>query len=203
MSPGHQTRQYIPITIRNHLETGRLWTSSINGYWLGERERERERERGGGDKERYIIDISLDFEGASEGDACYMAPELMEGRFSPAADIFSLGISLFEVACDLQLPSNGEAWHMLRRGELPHEFIKGEREKGILFVIYFFSDLSPDLLSLLSQMMASDPFSRPSIGQLFKHKRLRIMELFEPAVRLKNRLVSNVNGELVILTSLS
>lgn len=48
-------------------------------------------------------------------------------------------------------------------------------------------------------MMASDPFSRPSIGQLFKHKRLRIMELFEPAVRLKNRLVSNVNGELVIL----
>lgn len=54
-----------------------------------------------------------------------MASELMEGKFSPAADVFSLGISMLEVACDLQLPSNGETWQMLRRGDLPNEFIKG------------------------------------------------------------------------------
>ena len=57
----------------------------------------------------------------------------MEGRFSAGADVFSLGISILEVACDLQLPSNGESWHMLRRGELPEDFIKSwrhERERG-------------------------------------------------------------------------
>ena len=53
----------------------------------------------------------------------------MEGRFSPGADVFSLGISMLEVACDLQLPSNGESWHMLRRGELPEDFIKSWRHK--------------------------------------------------------------------------
>lgn len=77
-----------------------------------------------------------------------MAPELMEGRFSPAADIFSLGISLFEVACDLQLPSNGEAWHMLRRGELPHEFIKGERERRGYYFLFISSQIYPQTCSL-------------------------------------------------------
>ena len=80
-----------------------------------------------------------------------MAPELMEGRFSPAADIFSLGISLFEVACDLQLPSNGEAWHMLRRGELPHEFIKGEREReGDIIYLFLLRFIPRPALSVIS-----------------------------------------------------
>ena len=55
----------------------------------------------------------------------YMADKLLKGRFSTAADIFSLGISLLELACDLELPSGGEGWHSLRNGELPKDFVKG------------------------------------------------------------------------------
>ncbi|XP_011403057.1 PREDICTED: membrane-associated tyrosine- and threonine-specific cdc2-inhibitory kinase-like isoform X2 [Amphimedon queenslandica] len=121
-----------------------------------------------------VSSMDTDFEGASEGDACYMAPELMEGRFSPGADVFSLGISMLEVACDLQLPSNGESWHMLRRGELPEDFIK---------------NLSPDLLSLLTSMMSHNPQSRPCVNQILGHRKLRRMQLFEPAVKLKNKIV--------------
>lgn len=67
----------------------------------------------------------LGYRGALEGDSCYVAPELLEGRFSPAADIFSLGISLLELACNLELPSSGCTWHALRGGHLPEEFIIG------------------------------------------------------------------------------
>ena len=67
----------------------------------------------------------LDFLDASEGDSRYIADELLKGRFSTAADIFSLGISLLELACDLELPSGGEGWHSLRNGELPKDFVKG------------------------------------------------------------------------------
>jgi membrane-associated tyrosine/threonine-specific cdc2-inhibitory kinase len=38
---------------------------------------------------------------AEEGDGRYMAPELLDDRFSPAADIFSIGVSLLEVAAQV------------------------------------------------------------------------------------------------------
>ena len=69
--------------------------------------------------------ISIGFREATEGDACYIADEILKGRFSSAADIFSLGISLLELACDLELPTGGESWHMLRRGCLPRRFTEG------------------------------------------------------------------------------
>lgn len=56
-----------------------------------------------------------------EGDSRYIAPELLQGIFSKAADIFSLGITILELACNLELPSNGVLWHQLRMGILPEE----------------------------------------------------------------------------------
>ena len=69
--------------------------------------------------------IISDLHDASEGDSRYIANELLKGRFSTAADVFSLGISLLELACDLELPSEGEGWHCLRNGHLPEQFITG------------------------------------------------------------------------------
>lgn len=60
---------------------------------------------------------------AREGDSRYIAPELLQGRFTKAADIFSLGIAILELACKLELPTNGILWHKLRSGLLPDEFI--------------------------------------------------------------------------------
>lgn len=56
---------------------------------------------------------------AVEGDSKYLAPEVLSGYFSKKADIFSLGITLLELACDLDLPANGTLWHELRQGSLP------------------------------------------------------------------------------------
>jgi serine/threonine protein kinase len=52
-----------------------------------------------------------------EGDARYMPPELLKsGTKHPSADVFSLGLTLFEIANDqhVEIPSEGPRWHELR-----------------------------------------------------------------------------------------
>eukprot|EP00762_Andalucia_godoyi_P000909 ANDGO_03901.mRNA.1 putative protein kinase DDB_G0291842 len=49
-----------------------------------------------------------------EGDNRYMAPELLRDVITPAADIFSLGMSLLELATNVELPSHGALWHKFR-----------------------------------------------------------------------------------------
>ena len=46
-----------------------------------------------------------------EGDNRYMAPETLQGIFTSRADVFSLGITLLSVVCDIELPKNGDMWH--------------------------------------------------------------------------------------------
>lgn len=62
---------------------------------------------------------------SSDGDSKYLAREVLEGSISTAADIFSLGITMLELATDLVLPSNGPLWHQMRNGILPEEYTKG------------------------------------------------------------------------------
>ncbi|KAJ2003255.1 mitosis inhibitor protein kinase swe1, partial [Coemansia thaxteri] len=49
-----------------------------------------------------------------EGDREYMAPELLHGVYSTAADVFSLGMMMLEIVADVVLPANGPDWHSLR-----------------------------------------------------------------------------------------
>lgn len=62
----------------------------------------------------------------TEGDSRYIAPEVLQGKFSKAADIFSLGACVLELACNIELETNGPLWQQLREGKLPQEFIQGE-----------------------------------------------------------------------------
>ena len=55
------------------------------------------------------------FEDGNEGDSVYLAPEVLDGDIGPAADIFSLGIMLFELAGQVELPANGGLWLSLRQ----------------------------------------------------------------------------------------
>lgn len=81
-----------------------------------------------------------------EGDPRYMAPELLRGDYGPAADVFrcvrkckhavwcwrskwltnsflcSLGVTILELACNIEVPNGGEGWQQLRQGCLPSEF---------------------------------------------------------------------------------
>ena len=56
-------------------------------------------------------------EEVEEGDAVYLAPELLDHSVGPvtaAADVFSLGLTMFELAADVLLPMRGPAWNDLR-----------------------------------------------------------------------------------------
>lgn len=71
----------------------------------------------------------------------------------PSSDLFSLGLTLYEMAFDLQrlrrnlvvLPSDGIHWHELRNGT--YEKLR---------------DRSPNLTSLIYALMSPEPTARPS-----------------------------------------
>nr|XP_060636563.1 membrane-associated tyrosine- and threonine-specific cdc2-inhibitory kinase [Anolis sagrei ordinatus] len=92
-----------------------------------------------------------DLSDAQEGDPRYMAPELLHGEYTKAADIFSLGITILEIACNMELPNGGEGWQQLRQGYLPPEFT---------------ADLSAELRTLLASMLEPKPHLRPSVETL-------------------------------------
>ncbi|XP_017294813.1 membrane-associated tyrosine- and threonine-specific cdc2-inhibitory kinase [Kryptolebias marmoratus] len=90
-------------------------------------------------------------EDAQEGDPRYMAPELLRGEYGPAADVFSLGVSILELACNIEVPNGGEGWQQLRQGHLPSEFTNG---------------LSVELQSVLRMMLTPEPSERPTVSEL-------------------------------------
>ena len=54
-----------------------------------------------------------------EGDREYIAPEIISRHeYSFAADIFSIGLIIVEVAANVILPDNGASWQKLRSGDL-------------------------------------------------------------------------------------
>jgi mitosis inhibitor protein kinase SWE1 len=51
-----------------------------------------------------------------EGDRRYIAPEILQGRYDKPADVFALGLIMFEIASNVWLPDNGPHWLALREG---------------------------------------------------------------------------------------
>lgn len=86
-----------------------------------------------------------------EGDGRYMALELLGGEYGTAADVFSLGVSILELGCNMEVPKGGEGWQQLRQGCLPTEFT---------------NVLSSELQMVLKIMLAPEPSERASVLQL-------------------------------------
>lgn len=100
------------------------------------------------DGEQEIHQVKEDIQ---EGDAKYMAPELLRGEYGPAADVFSLGVTMLELACNIEIPNGGDGWQQLREGCLPSEIISG---------------LSSDFQTVLQMMLAPEPSERPTVSEL-------------------------------------
>lgn len=116
----------------------------------------------------------------TEGDSRYLAPELMEGQFCLANDIFSLGISLLELACSLELPSNGSLWQELRNGILPdHAMNKFQ--------------LSQDLQTIIRSMMNPNPAMRPNVNELLEIPKLKQMSVQRRFEKVASKCVSTYN----------
>jgi serine/threonine protein kinase len=88
----------------------------------------------------------------SEGDSQYIAPELFDQDIEPtaAADIFSMGLLMFELSTNLKLPKAGTLWHQLRAGPGSPELKK------------CVAKLDPVLRQLIVQCLDPKPSARPS-----------------------------------------
>lgn len=137
---------------------------------------------------------------SSEGDCRYIAPETLERVFTKAADIFSLGITIFELSSKLELPKNGFLWHALRNGNIPVHLISRKTSQFMFKTIKYFDidkiiifsfigintiDLSIDLQNIIKSMMSPRPEDRPSVDELLAMpqiqqilKRRRVMKPF-------------------------
>lgn len=93
-----------------------------------------------------------------EGDARYLAPELLnseEYQDKPEltkADVFSLGITLLEIATGYTIPMNGNDWHDLRNERLD--------------ILDNVTHLSDSFKKVIKIMLKRDPNQRPSVKEL-------------------------------------
>ena len=117
-----------------------------------------------------VIDIAkMDSSKVVEGDPRYLASEVLtERKFTKAADIFALGVTILELATDLDLPKHGHLWHQLRQTGPDPQLTK---------------HLSQDLRSVIQHMMLNDHERRPTVEQVLKipavkkHKAARMRKL--------------------------
>jgi wee1-like protein kinase len=89
-----------------------------------------------------------------EGDCRYLPCEILQENFShlAKADIFALGLTMYETAGGGPLPKNGEEWHNIREGKLKR-----------------LQQYSQDFNDLIKQMIHPHPEMRPSAVSLIQH----------------------------------
>lgn len=96
-----------------------------------------------------------------EGDREYIAPEVIfESKYGKPADIFSLGLILLEAACSVEIPDNGEPWHKLRCDD---------------FSDVQLDTLSPAMQSVITALLSSQPYLRPTAHDLMQLPTLAVV----------------------------
>ncbi len=98
-----------------------------------------------------------------EGDCLYVAPELFEGIVTAAADIFSLGATIFEMATNIVMPKNGKLWQDLRSGASFSVVANAPRR-------------SRELEELVKYMMEPKPTKRITVDQILTHPVLKQLQ---------------------------
>ncbi|KAJ6587067.1 kinase-like domain-containing protein [Mycena vulgaris] len=88
-----------------------------------------------------------------EGDKVYLAPEVLQGRYGKAADVFSFGMTMLETASNIVVPDQGESWLRLRREDYSEIQL----------------DDMPELFELIQQMMRTDPALRMRVEGIRAH----------------------------------
>jgi membrane-associated tyrosine- and threonine-specific cdc2-inhibitory kinase len=111
-----------------------------------------------------MIRMGADFEPGMEGDCKYIPLEVLQNTpelppVGPAADVFALGMMLFELTTNIEPPSVGENWLRMRSGQI-HTYIPETHGR------------SADLIEMISALCQQDPRKRPTCDQILSHKRI-------------------------------
>lgn len=109
-----------------------------------------------------IVGSKNDLREVQEGDPKYLAPEVLHSsnNITCAADVFSLGMTILELATDLDLPRGGEPWHKLRNGQIPPHLV---------------SSLSHDLVGIIMKMIEPDHLKRAKVDELLNTPRIKCL----------------------------
>ncbi|KAL6726726.1 hypothetical protein Aduo_008667 [Ancylostoma duodenale] len=91
---------------------------------------------------------------AEDGDRNYMAPELLNEPPTSAADMYSLGITMLELATNVDVEADRT---VIREGDLPESWFEGT---------------SQAVREKFTPLLNSDPTSRPRAGQLLEEVKL-------------------------------
>jgi mitosis inhibitor protein kinase SWE1 len=92
---------------------------------------------------------------------------MLRGIFVMAADIFSFGLVLLEVATNICVPDGGPAWQALRSND---------------FGVIDLSPLSPALADLITSCMDMEPTYRPTIEHIVSHPVIQRARTSVPAL---------------------
>ncbi|CAB3381247.1 Hypothetical predicted protein [Cloeon dipterum] len=97
---------------------------------------------------------SIDAPKVEDGDCRYLPKELLNDDHNhlTKADIFSLGLTIYDAAGAGPLPKNGDDWHAYRDGKLP----------ALPYI-------SSSLNDLIKSMVQPNPVERPSASQVANH----------------------------------
>lgn len=104
-----------------------------------------------------LVSESDDSESNDSGDARYLAAEVLrEDSVTFCSDIFSFGITMFEVATLIDLPQSGALWEKLRNGNISQ--------------LKLFPDFySEEFKLLIEAMMHPIPENRPKTTSILQH----------------------------------
>ncbi|KAI9453165.1 hypothetical protein BJY52DRAFT_1225770 [Lactarius psammicola] len=113
-----------------------------------------------------------------EGDKLYLAPEVLQGQYGKAADMFSFGITMLETASNIVVPGEGEPWHRLRHDDLSPADLP--------------TDTSPELRALIATLLCANPKARIDSAAVCAHPvvtrtRAAMERLLEEALRAGER----------------
>ncbi|XP_037957826.1 wee1-like protein kinase [Teleopsis dalmanni] len=104
---------------------------------------------------------SIEDANVEKSDCRYLPNEILKENFSHLfkADMFSLGITLYEAAGGGPLPTNGPEWDNLRNGNIP-----------------YISTISEEFNDLIKLLTHPDPEQRPSSTSIFSNPILNSLE---------------------------